>query len=70
MISKSVICSFSVAKYIFSGGFILQGKAITKNMDIFLGSFTSQFYATNFCFRLKGQNPHFFRATDCINLMS
>lgn len=30
-----------------------RGKAITKNMDMFLGSFTSQFYATNFCFKLE-----------------
>lgn len=48
-----MICSCSIANYFFSGGFILQGKAITKNMDIFLGSFTSQFYATNFCFKLE-----------------
>lgn len=48
-----MICSFSTANYSFSGGFILQVKAITKNMDIFPGSFTYQFYATNFCFKLE-----------------
>lgn len=70
---ESMICSFSTANYFFSGEFILQGKAITKKKYGHLSWFI---YFSILCYqflfqtRMEGQIPHFFRAADCINLMS
>lgn len=69
---ETMICSFSIANYIFNGGFILQGKAITKkygHLSWFI-YFSILCYQFLFQTRMGVQDPHFFRAADSINLMA
>lgn len=61
-----------MANYIFSVGFILQGQGYYKKYGhvSWLIYFSILCYQFLFQTRMEGQNPHFFRAADCINLMS